>query len=322
MNIMDWPQGIYPRSQKFFLAHKTKSAESAFTGQRHVSELAGTRWVAEFEFVLNQPKARIMDALIASLRGGVGEIYVPDFRRLDEEVVPDSMDAYAEEIGTTFFDDRYDFDDESNEEGLLVTEESSPLGMEGFALLGSGFDIPVVFPSETELETEAGLALLWDGIALELETDKGFILTLEHGAPLEIAIEEGFVFETQDDESLPVQVGGGFFEGEGTPEIFDGAGYQLKAHGLAPFREILSAGDGITAEAGRGYLILNPVTTDIDGTVAIPIMPKLRGALETQALKVGMVKVLMRLRNDESALNPVGPRMLTSYTLQFEEILK
>lgn len=321
MSILEWPPGIYPRSQKFYLAHKSKSFDSPYTGQRQVSEVKGTRWVAEFDFVLTRQKAAIMDALIAQLKGATGEIYVPDFRRNSEYAVLDSMDAYAEEIGTTFFDDRYDFDDETEEDGFLTTEESPHLGMEAEALFGSGYDIPVIFPFRIELMTEGEDTLIWDGVAVEFETEKGFILTLEHGAPLEIAIEEGFSFWTQDEKILPVQVGGGFFEGEGQPIIIAGADYALQVEGLAPYREILSAGEGITPKQGQGYLILNSVITNIDGRATIPIMPKLRSAIEEQPLIVGIVKIHMRLTNDEAGDNPTNARLQTSYTLQFEEIL-
>ncbi|MCB9983646.1 MAG: hypothetical protein H6861_08265 [Rhodospirillales bacterium] len=319
---LDWPLGIYPRSQKFYLAHKSKSWQSDFTGQRQVTEQTGTRWVAEFSFVLRQSQAAVMDALIARLKGEAGEIYVPDFRRNSAYAVPDSMDAYAAEVGTTFFDDRYDFDDETAEDGLLTTEQSPPLGMEANAPFGSGFDIPLEFPFRTELLTESGDDLIWDGVALAFETDKGFILTLEHGAELEIAVEEGFTFWTQDEQEIPVQVGGGFFEGEGQPTIIDAADHNLNVTGLAPYREILSAGEGFMPRLGQSYLILGSVVTDIDGAVLIPIMPKLREAVPPQPLVVGMVKVLMRLASDEAAENIVNHRLQTRYTLTFEEILK
>ena len=88
------------------------------------------RWVAEFTFELENARARKLDALIAQLKGAVGQILVPDFRRLVQKPVTLSMDAYADEIGLTFFDDRYDFDDDTNEDGFLTVEESPPLGAE------------------------------------------------------------------------------------------------------------------------------------------------------------------------------------------------
>lgn len=157
---------------------------------------------------------------------------------------------------------------------------------------------------------------------MAFETDKGFILTLEHGAELEIAVEEGFTFWTQDEKEIPVQVGGGFFEGEGQPTIIDAADHILNVTGLAPYREILSAGEGFMPRLGQSYLILGSVVTDIGGGVLIPIMPKLREAIPEQPLVVGMVKVLMRLASDEAAENIVNHRLQTSYTLTFEEILK
>jgi hypothetical protein len=92
--------------------------------------------------------------------------------------------------------------------------------------------------------------------------------------------------------------------------------------GLAPYREILSAGEGFMPRLGQSYLILNSVVTDIDGAVLIPIMPKLREAIPEQPLVVGMVKVLMRLVSDEAAENVTNHRLQTTYTLTFEEILK
>lgn len=318
---IDWPEGIYPRSQKFHLVHPNIRFVSSFTGQFQVLEREGVRWVAEFEFELENARARIMDALIASLRGAAGQIYVPDFRRNVSVPVTDSMDAYSDEIGLTFFEDHYDFDDQTNEEGLLTVEESPPLGTEDNALFGGVFDAQMLFDDGVILLTEAGLTLLADNVGIPFETDHGFILTLEHGDALEIAAHEGFILQTQEWEDVPVQVGGGFYEGDGQPTLVQGGDRLLQISGLAPFRSVIKAGQSIMPRLGHAHLILEDIVTDINGLAFVSIAPKLRTTVEEQPLVLGGIKVLMRLNDGDAGNNITVPPNRSSYTLTFEQIL-
>ena len=122
---LNWPDGIYPKSQSFYIKHRSARFLSQLTSHFNVLEREGARWVAEFTFELENARARKLDALIAQLKGAVGQILVPDFRRLIQKPVTLSMDAYADEIGLTFFDDRYDFDDDTNEDGFLTVSVSN-----------------------------------------------------------------------------------------------------------------------------------------------------------------------------------------------------
>ena len=319
--ILSWPEGIYPKSQSFYIKHRSTRFLSTLTGQFDVLEREGVRWVAEFTFELENARARRLDALIAELKGAVGQILVPDFRRLISKPVTLSMDAYADEIGLTFFDDDYDFDDDTNDDGFLTTEESPPLGTEDNALFGSAFDAVLIFYDEVNLLTEAGDTLLADNVGIPFETDRGFILTIEHGDALEIAIEEGYGLQAQNDDDLLVQVGGAFFEGEGQPTLIDGSGRQLQINGLRPFATVIPAGESISPAQGHAHLILEDVVTDIEGVAFVPIAPKLRSVITEQPLVLGGITVLMQLTQDDAGDNRTVPPNRSSYTLSFEQIL-
>lgn len=319
--ILDWPDGLYPATQIFRLKTITTRFISQYSGHVHVEERKGARWAAEFSFLLENARARDMDAFIARLRGAAHAVYVPDFRRRAEVPVTQSMDAYAEEIGLTFFDDRYDFDDESLEDDLLSIEESPHLGCEDHPFIGGGFDAVLIFEDEITLLTEAGLTLLADGVGIPFETDLGFLLTLEHGEALEIAIHEGFVLQTQDSQDLPVQIGGGFYEGDGQPTLIEGGGRALLIGGLAPFRTVIKAGESIMPAKGHAHLIVQDVHTDINGFARIRVEPALRTVIAEQPLVLGGLCVLMRLSTDDAGENPTVPPSLSRYSLSFEQIV-
>lgn len=318
---LTWPQGIYPKEQIFRLKTLTTQFISQYTAHVHVEERAGVRWVAEFTFELENARARKMDAFIAQLRGAVGAVYVPDFRRQMLKPVLDSMDAYAEEIGLTFFEDRYDFDDQTHEDGLLTIEESPPLGGEANALFGGIFDALLLFEDDVTLLTEAGLDIWAENVGIPFETNRGYILTIEHGEALEIAVEEGYTLQTQVSEDIPLQVGGGFIEGEGQSTLITGSNRELLIGGLAPWRTVIKMGESIMPAEGHAHLILEDVTTDINGNAVVPIAPYLRTIVAEQPLVLGGLKVLMRLTSDDAGENNTVPPNRSSYTLTFEQIL-
>ena len=318
---LNWPDGIYPKSQSFYIKHRSARFLSQLTGHFDVLEREGARWVAEFTFELENARARKLDALIAQLKGAVGQILVPDFRRLVQKPVTLSMDAYADEIGLTFFDDRYDFDDDTNDDGFLTVEESPPLGAEENALFGSGFDAVLIFYDEVTLLTEAGDTLLADNVGIPFETDRGFLLTIEHGEALEICVEEGFVLQAENDDDLLVQVGGGFFEGEGQPTLIDGSDRILQINGLRPYATVINAGESISPAEGHAHLIIEDVVTNIEGTAVINVAPKIRAVITEQPIVLGGMAVLMRLTEDDAGNNPTVPPNRSSYTLSFEQIL-
>ncbi len=77
-----WPLDLRPGSQSFYIRTVTVSFQSPLTGDVQVQERDGARWVAQMQFVRGVMDARRMDAMIAALRGPVGLIMMPDFRRL------------------------------------------------------------------------------------------------------------------------------------------------------------------------------------------------------------------------------------------------
>ena len=320
--IFDWPEGIYPRTQKFYLLPRTTQFASLLTGQDHALERDAVKWVAEFTFELEGDRARVMDALIAALRGATGKILVPDFRRITPTPAAPSMDDYAADIGLTFFEDRYDFGDQTHEEGFLATEETPPLGAEQNALFGGGFDAILIFKDQVTLLTEDDLILLADGVGIPFETDHGFLLTIEHGEALEIYAEEGYELQTQSFEYIHRQISGGFIEGVGQPTLRKGGTRNsLLIVGLAPFHTVIKAGSGISPAQGHAHLILNDITTDIDGYAVVPIAPRLRTTVIEQPLVLNGIAVLMRLTDDDAGQNNTVPPNRSSYTLKLEQIL-
>lgn len=320
--IFDWPEGIYPRTQKFYLLPRTTQFASMLTGQDHVLERDAAKWVAEFTFELEGNRARVLDALIAALRGSTGKILVPDFRRIMPTPVAPSMDEYAADIGLTFFEDRYDFDDQTHEEGFLTTEETPPLGAEQNALFGGGWDVVLIFKDQITLLTEDDLILLADGVGIPFETDRGFLLTIEHGEALEIFAEEGYELQTQDFKYISRQISGGFIEGEGQPTLRKGGTRNgLLIGGLAPFHTVIKAGSGISPTEGHAHIILSDVTTDIDGYATVPVEPRLRTTIIEQPLVLNGIAVLMRLTEDDAGENRTIPPNRSFYTLKLEQIL-
>lgn len=322
MTATDWPEGLYPVGQSFYIRARTSSFVSTLTGQMQAHGRKGTRWVAVLDFRLPKKKAAVMDALIAGLNGPAGKLLVPDFRRTRIRTVTDSMDAYAAAVGLTFFDDEYDFDDMTQDGGFLCIEESVPLGLEENSLCGGVFDAFLFGDDDVFLLTEDGYEIWGENVGIPFLTERGEFLTLEEGEPLDIGMEEGFGLEAENGDDLLFQVGGRFFEGTGQPELVGGAWNRLAIDGLAPWIEgTLFAGEGIQTSAQRGHLILLDTVTDANGYGQVVIAPVIREAVERQSLKTGGVKVVMRLIDDDSGFNDTKPPMISTYHLRLEEAL-
>lgn len=284
----------------------------------------GAKWVATLDLRLTEGKAAIFDALLAKLNGPTGKLLVPDFRRVKVRTVTESMDDYAARIGITFFDDHYDFPDQTQEEGLLTTEGPVALGTEKNMLLA--FDFPtalLVFPDGVMLITEAGEDLLGENVEIPfISEDEQTTVTVDFGAPLEIGTEEGDIFDIFTREQIAVQVGGGFFEGTGQPVLIGGAYNKVSVDGLAPFLTvIIVAGESIGTSPGRAHLVLFDTGTDIDGRGQIVVAPHIREPVIQQALKTGGTKVVMRLVDNDAAKNDTEPPFIATYQLHLEEIL-
>lgn len=321
---LNWPENIYPAQQIFFIRPNTAKSVSDFTGQAQVLSRDGGRWVATLDLRLTQKNAAVIEALIAELRGPVGTLLVPDFRRLKSRVITQSMDDYADEIGLTFFDDRYDFDDQTHEDGFLTTEEPLTFGIEENLPLSGNFpEAFLVFPDDVMLLTEAGDDLIGENIGIPLIAEQDDIgLESSFGAPMEICLEEGFTFTTEAVEQIPVQVGGGFFEGEGQPTLIGAAFDKISISGLAPFTpDVLFFGEAIAPSPGRSHLILTEPTTNINGYAAASVAPKIRDLVVQQPLTTGNVNVLMRLVDDDAGQNTTIRPAISIYQLRLEEVL-
>lgn len=77
-----WPLSIRPRRQAFYLQTLSVVFTNPYTNVQQVLERDGQRWVVSLEIERAGDTARELDALLASIRGPVGEVLVPDFRTL------------------------------------------------------------------------------------------------------------------------------------------------------------------------------------------------------------------------------------------------
>jgi len=80
--IVIWPLNLRPATQSFFIRTNTIRFESPLTGHVQVQERDGARWLTQMQLVRGDVDSRRMDAIVAALRGPVGHVLVPDFRRL------------------------------------------------------------------------------------------------------------------------------------------------------------------------------------------------------------------------------------------------
>ncbi len=321
MDTLNWPEGLLPQDQNFYI----QTCSVAFQNPVNIVEVAPRswqRWVATMSFHLPEDQAAQMDALLAQLRGPIGAVLLPNALRLETRPVLESMDAYAAQIGTTFFDDHYDFDDQTNEDGFLTDEEPVPLGIEEDLSLGELFDLILCFPCGVSLLTEGGDLILAENVLVPFVLESGKFLTLEDSPELEIGAEDGLVFETEGGVDCMVERGGGFFEGVGQATLDGGADTALVISGCAPFAEaIICLGETVSPSPGRLHLVIADASTDMDGRAVVSIMPPLRDAVVQGSLVLGGGAVKMRLLGDDTGKNQTSPPIQITYQLSFEEIL-
>ncbi len=318
----DWPEGLYPVLQSLYVRPALVAHLSDLTAHIQAAERDGSRWVAALDFRLGKSKAVIMDALLAGLKGPSGIVLVPDFRRTKSRVVTESMDAYAERIGLTFFDDEYDFTDMTQDGGILTFEESVPLGLEENILFCAVFDALLLSPDDIALLTEDGAEIWGENVDIPFLTESGISMTLEHGPPMEIGMERGYGMEAENGDDILFQVGGRFFEGVGTPKLVGGAWNRIAIDGLEPWLEnILLAGESIQGSLGRAYLVLFDVEVNANGYGQTLIAPRIRAPVPVQELATGNVKTLMRLLDNDAGRNDTTPPLISVYKLRLEEVL-
>ncbi len=82
MTDVIWPLNLRPARQSFYVRTNTIQFQSPLTGDVQVQERDGARWVTQLSLTRGSADSRRMDALLAALAGPVGQVYMPDFRRL------------------------------------------------------------------------------------------------------------------------------------------------------------------------------------------------------------------------------------------------
>lgn len=78
---LNWPLDLRPEEQSFYIRTLSTKFENPLTGQVQVLERDAARWVTKLSLVRAELDSRRLDALLAALRGSVGHVFVPDFRR-------------------------------------------------------------------------------------------------------------------------------------------------------------------------------------------------------------------------------------------------
>ncbi len=78
---LNWPLDLRPGEQSFYIRTLSTKFENPLTGQVQVLERDAARWVTKLSLVRAELDSRRLDALLAALRGSVGHVFVPDFRR-------------------------------------------------------------------------------------------------------------------------------------------------------------------------------------------------------------------------------------------------
>lgn len=79
---LNWPLDLRPGQQSFYIRTLTTRFENPLTGQVQVLERDAARWITKLSLVRSELDARRLEALLAALRGAVGHVFIPDFRRL------------------------------------------------------------------------------------------------------------------------------------------------------------------------------------------------------------------------------------------------
>lgn len=194
---LTWPLDLRPGEQSFYIRTLSTRFENPLTGQVQVLERDAARWVTKLSLVRSELDSRRLDALLAALRGAVGHVFVPDFRRLSAK-------------------------------GSLA----------------------------------------------------------------------------------------------GSPQLVSGAGTSLTIDGFTPDAiGVLKAGDLIQPSLGRSHIVLQDIDADALGEAIVPIAPRLREVVTPGALITDNCRVRMRLADDDGTENTTDNRRLTSFDLEFIEVL-
>lgn len=108
----------------------------------------------------------------------------------------------------------------------------------------------------------------------------------------------------------------------GTPQLVSGTGTTLTVDNFTPDAPaVLKGGDLIQTSPGRSHIVLQDVDADETGQALVPIAPRLREAVVAGALITDNCCVRMRLVDDDQTENATNNRLLTSFDLEFIEVL-
>lgn len=98
---INWPLDLRPAQQSFYIRTLTTKFENPLTGQVQVLERDAARWISKISLTRSEPDARRLEALLASLRGAVGHVFMPDFRRRAAKGTLAGDPYLASGLGTT-----------------------------------------------------------------------------------------------------------------------------------------------------------------------------------------------------------------------------
>lgn len=107
---INWPLDLRPGEQSFYIRTVSTRFENPLTGQVQVLERDAARWVTKLSLVRSEMDARRLDALLATLRGAVGHVFVPDFRRRKAKGSLAGSPQLVSGIGTTLTVDGFTSD--------------------------------------------------------------------------------------------------------------------------------------------------------------------------------------------------------------------
>lgn len=108
----------------------------------------------------------------------------------------------------------------------------------------------------------------------------------------------------------------------GSPQLVSGSGTTLNVNGFIPDAlAVLKAGDLVQTSPGRAHIVLQDVDADTAGAALVPIAPRIRESIVAGPLVTQAARVRMRLVDDDQTENATDSRMLTSFDLEFIEVL-
>lgn len=78
--ILQFPEGVYPRSNQFWIISNSKDFVSPFNGSSQTVSFPGARWGCSMEFAnLTSYQARQLEILIAQMKAGAKWVRLRDF---------------------------------------------------------------------------------------------------------------------------------------------------------------------------------------------------------------------------------------------------